>query len=119
MDRCKEVLAGYSLQDLPNLSGRRFPPGVVHTAVAALPAVGSLLVTSLFVVPAAIARQLTGSVPALVAASVAVAAVQGLVGLYDAARSEGARAALRVAGLPVGRLTAAWKARLRALAVEG
>lgn len=37
MDRCKEVLAGYSLQYLPNLSGRRFPPGVVHTAVAALP----------------------------------------------------------------------------------
>lgn len=44
---------------------------------------------------------------------------RGLVGLYDAAGREGARAALRVAGLPVGRLTAAWKARLRALAVEG
>ena len=54
------------------------------TAVAALPAVGSLLVTSLFVVPAAIARLLTGSVRGLVAASVAVAAVQGMLGLYGA-----------------------------------
>ncbi len=54
------------------------------TAVAALPAVGSLLVTSLFVVPAAIARLLTGSVPGLVAVSVAVAAAQGLLGLYGA-----------------------------------
>ena len=54
------------------------------TAVAALPAVGSLLVTSLFVVPAAIARLVTGSVPALVAASVGVAAAQGLLGLYGA-----------------------------------
>ena len=54
------------------------------TAVAALPAVGSLLVTSLFVVPAAIARLVTGSVPALVATSVGVAAVQGLLGLYGA-----------------------------------
>ncbi len=53
-------------------------------AVAALPAVGSLLVTSLFVVPAAIARLVTGSVPALVAASVGVAAAQGLLGLYGA-----------------------------------
>ena len=54
------------------------------TAVAALPAVGSLLVTSLFVVPAAVARLLTRSVPGLVAASVGVAAAQGLLGLYGA-----------------------------------
>ena len=52
------------------------------TAVAALPAVGSLLVTSLFVVPAAIARLVTGSVAGLVAASVGVAAALGLLGLY-------------------------------------
>jgi len=52
------------------------------TVVAALPAVGSLLVTSLFVVPAAIARLLTGSVAGLVAASVGAAAALGLVGLY-------------------------------------
>lgn len=54
------------------------------TAVASLPAVGSLLVTSLFVVPAAIARLVTRSVNALVATSVAVAAAQGLLGLYAA-----------------------------------
>ena len=52
------------------------------TVVAALPAVGSLLVTSLFVVPAAIARLFTGSVAGLVAASVGAAAALGLVGLY-------------------------------------
>jgi ABC-type Mn2+/Zn2+ transport system permease subunit len=53
-------------------------------AVAALPAVGALLVTSLFVVPAAVARLVTDSVPRLVVASVAIAAAQGLVGLYGA-----------------------------------
>ena len=52
------------------------------TAVAALPAVGALLVTSLFVVPAAIARLVTCSVSGLMAASVGVAAVLGLLGLY-------------------------------------
>ncbi len=57
---------------------------VAATAVAALPAVGSLLVTSLFVVPAAIARLVTGSVATLVATSTAVAAAQGLAGLYVA-----------------------------------
>jgi len=51
-------------------------------AVAALPAVGALLVTSLFVVPAAIARLVTRSVAGLVAASVGVAAALGLLGLY-------------------------------------
>jgi manganese/iron transport system permease protein len=51
-------------------------------AVAALPAVGALLVTSLFVVPAAIARLVTRSVAGLVAASVGAAAALGLLGLY-------------------------------------
>ncbi|MGI8749798.1 MAG: metal ABC transporter permease [Thermoleophilaceae bacterium] len=55
---------------------------VAVTAVAALPAVGSLLVTSLFVVPAAVARLFAGSVASLVALSVAVAVAQGLLGLY-------------------------------------
>jgi manganese/iron transport system permease protein len=55
---------------------------VAVAAVAALPAVGALLVTSLFVVPAAIARLFATTVPALLAGSVAIAAAQGLVGLY-------------------------------------
>ena len=57
---------------------------VAAAAVAAVPAVGALLVTSLFIVPAAAARLITGSVRALFAASVGLAAVQGLVGLYAA-----------------------------------
>ncbi|HEX2070195.1 MAG TPA: metal ABC transporter permease [Thermoleophilaceae bacterium] len=51
-------------------------------AVAALPAVGALLVASLFVVPAATARQLTDTVAGLLAVSVAIAAAQGAIGLY-------------------------------------
>jgi manganese/iron transport system permease protein len=57
--------------------------GLVGAAVvAALPAVGALLVTSLFVVPAATATLLSRSVGGLLRASVTVAAVQGAVGLY-------------------------------------
>jgi len=55
---------------------------VALTAVAALPAVGSLLVTSLFVVPAAVARLFAGSVASLVALSVTIAVAQALLGLY-------------------------------------
>jgi len=55
---------------------------VATAAVAAVPAVGALLVTSLFIVPAAAARLITGSVRALFAASVGLAALQSLVGLY-------------------------------------
>ncbi len=55
---------------------------VAVTAVAALPAVGSLLVTSLFVVPAALARLFARSVWGLVGLSVAVAVAQALLGLY-------------------------------------
>jgi ABC-type Mn2+/Zn2+ transport system permease subunit len=51
-------------------------------AVAALPAVGALLVTALFVVPAAIARLFAGSVPQLLLLSVLAAAGLGLLGLY-------------------------------------
>jgi manganese/iron transport system permease protein len=51
-------------------------------AVAAVSAVGALLVTSLLVVPAAAARLLARSVRALLAWSVALAALTGLLGLY-------------------------------------
>jgi ABC-type Mn2+/Zn2+ transport system permease subunit len=55
---------------------------VAGATVAALPAVGALLTTSLFVVPAATALLLTRSVPALLAASVAIALAVGAAGLY-------------------------------------
>jgi ABC-type Mn2+/Zn2+ transport system permease subunit len=55
---------------------------IAVAAVAALPAVGALLVASLFVVPAATARLLTHAVPALLATSVAVAVALGAAGLY-------------------------------------
>jgi manganese/iron transport system permease protein len=51
------------------------------TVVAALPAVGALLVSTLLVVPAATARLLTGSLGALLASSVALAVVEGSGGL--------------------------------------
>lgn len=55
---------------------------IALAAVAALPAVGALLVASLFVVPAATARLLTRTVAGLLAAAVAIALAQGAVGLY-------------------------------------
>lgn len=55
---------------------------LAFAAVAALPAVGALLVTSMFVVPAAIARLLCRNVRGLLIASVSVALVQGVLGLY-------------------------------------
>lgn len=55
---------------------------VATAAVAALPAVGALLVSSLFVVPAATALLVTSSVRGLLAASVATALVQAVGGLY-------------------------------------
>ena len=57
---------------------------VAAAAVAAVPAVGALLVTSVFIVPAATARLVTSSVRGLLAAGVAVAAFQSLCGLYIA-----------------------------------
>jgi ABC-type Mn2+/Zn2+ transport system permease subunit len=51
------------------------------TVVAVLPAVGALLVSTLLVVPAATARLLTGSLGALLATSVALAAAEGFAGL--------------------------------------
>jgi ABC-type Mn2+/Zn2+ transport system permease subunit len=55
---------------------------VAVATVAAIPAVGALLVTALFVVPAATARLVTQSVTGLVAAAVGLAAAEGIVGLY-------------------------------------
>jgi ABC-type Mn2+/Zn2+ transport system permease subunit len=59
--------------------------GLVAVAVVtALPAVGALLTTALFIVPAATARLLARSVPGLLAGSVALAAAEGVVGVYIA-----------------------------------
>ena len=55
---------------------------IAATVVTAIPAVGALLVTAVFVVPAAAARLVAASVPALLAWSVALAAVEGALGLY-------------------------------------
>jgi manganese/iron transport system permease protein len=51
-------------------------------AVAAVPAVGALLVTALFAVPAATARRLSRSIPTMAAAAVGLGLAQGIVGLY-------------------------------------
>ncbi len=55
---------------------------VALAAVAAIPAVGALLVAAVFVLPAAAARLLARSVPGLIAWSLALAAAEGLLGLY-------------------------------------
>jgi ABC-type Mn2+/Zn2+ transport system permease subunit len=57
---------------------------VAVAVVAALPAVGALLVTAVFVVPAATARLVTKSVRGLLAGAVVLAAVEGVAGLYVA-----------------------------------
>lgn len=55
---------------------------VAMAAVTAVPAVGALLVTALFIVPAATARLLARSVHALLAWSVALALLESVAGLY-------------------------------------
>ena len=55
---------------------------VATAAVAALPAVGALLVTSIFVVPAATSRLFARDVRGLLIGAVLVAAAQGVLGLY-------------------------------------
>lgn len=57
---------------------------VAAVAVAALPAVGALLLASVLIVPAATVRLVVRSVPALLAGSVALAAVEGVAGLLIA-----------------------------------
>lgn len=55
---------------------------VAVSVVIAIPAVGALLTTGLFVVPAATARLFAGSLRALIAGSVAVAMIEGPVALW-------------------------------------
>jgi ABC-type Mn2+/Zn2+ transport system permease subunit len=57
---------------------------VAVAAVAAIPAVGALLVSAIYVLPAATARLVTRSVPALIAGAVGIAVAEGVVGLYGA-----------------------------------
>ncbi len=52
--------------------------------MAAIPAVGALLVAAVYVLPGAAARLIARTIPALLAWSVALALVQGLLGLYAA-----------------------------------
>ena len=55
---------------------------VALAAAAAIPAVGALLVTAIYVLPAAAARMLTGSIRGLVTCALAVALAEGVAGLY-------------------------------------
>jgi manganese/iron transport system permease protein len=55
---------------------------VAVAAVAAIPAVGALLVTAVYVLPAAAARMIAGSIRGLVACALALALAEGVVGLY-------------------------------------
>ena len=57
---------------------------IAAAVVTALPAVGALLVTALFIVPAATARLLARSVPELLVLSVTLAALEGVTGVYIA-----------------------------------
>lgn len=57
---------------------------VALATVTALPAVGALLTTALFVVPAATVRLVARSVPALLIGSVVLGAVEGIAGVYVA-----------------------------------
>jgi ABC-type Mn2+/Zn2+ transport system permease subunit len=50
--------------------------------VAAIPAVGALLVTAVYVLPAAAARMLTSTIRGLVACALALALAEGVIGLY-------------------------------------
>jgi ABC-type Mn2+/Zn2+ transport system permease subunit len=55
---------------------------VAVAAVAAIPAVGVLLVTAIYVLPAAAARLLTRSIRGLVGVALALGLAEGLLGLY-------------------------------------
>ena len=50
--------------------------------MAAIPAVGVLLVTAIYVLPAAAARLVAKSVPALIGWALALALAEGVLGLY-------------------------------------
>jgi manganese/iron transport system permease protein len=51
-------------------------------AVAAIPAVGALLVTAIYVLPAAAARMLTSTIKGLIACALGLALAEGAIGLY-------------------------------------
>jgi ABC-type Mn2+/Zn2+ transport system permease subunit len=55
---------------------------VAIAAVAAIPAVGALLVTAIYVLPAAAARMLTRTIRGLVACGLVLALAEGIAGLY-------------------------------------
>lgn len=55
---------------------------VAVAAVAAIPAVGVLLVTAIYVLPAAAARMITGSIRGLAACALGLALAEGVAGLY-------------------------------------
>jgi manganese/iron transport system permease protein len=55
---------------------------VAVAAVAAIPAVGALLVTAVYVLPAAAARMLTASIRGLIACALGLALAEGIIGLY-------------------------------------
>jgi ABC-type Mn2+/Zn2+ transport system permease subunit len=55
---------------------------VAVAAVAAIPAVGALLVTAVYVLPAAAARLFTTTIRGLVAGALALALAEGVTGLY-------------------------------------
>jgi manganese/iron transport system permease protein len=55
---------------------------VAVAAVAAIPAVGALLVTAVYVLPAAAARLITKSIGGLVACALVLALAEGVTGLY-------------------------------------
>ncbi len=57
---------------------------IAAVVVTSLPAVGALLTAALFIVPAATARLIATSVPALLIGSVAFALAEGIVGAYIA-----------------------------------
>jgi ABC-type Mn2+/Zn2+ transport system permease subunit len=85
---------------------------VAAVAVAALPAVGALLLASVLIVPAATVRLLVRSVPALLAGSVALAAAQGFTAVliaYELDVSPGPALATLAAGVYALVALATWR----------
>ena len=87
---------------------------VAVAVVTALPAVGALLTTSLFIVPAATVRLVARSVPELLLGSVGLAALEGVVGVYIALWANAAPGpAIAVLGAAVYAAVALGRAGLR------
>ncbi|HKG35066.1 MAG TPA: zinc ABC transporter substrate-binding protein [Solirubrobacterales bacterium] len=99
---------------------------VALAATAALTTVGALLVTAILVVPAATVRLLTSSLPALQLGATALAAVEGILGIWLAIETDappGAAIAvlsgLVFAGVAVSRSLGARQAALAAVVLGG